>query len=89
MSFLVLSVSSYKSQRSQHQKVMGDLRFEWRRSDKSMMVAIREENKLTFFLPEWVARMDPMREHGSSRSAGALPDLKDYKYRDLCALCVL
>jgi hypothetical protein len=54
-----------------------------------MMVAIREENTLAFFLPEWVARMDPMREHGSSRSAGALPDPKDYKYRDLCVLSVL
>jgi hypothetical protein len=52
------------------------------------MGAIREENKLAFFLPEWVYRMDPMREHGSSRSAGALPDPKDYKYRDLCVLCL-
>ena len=41
-----------------------------------MMGAIREENKLAFFLPEWVARMDPMRQYGSSRSAGALFDLK-------------
>jgi hypothetical protein len=53
------------------------------------MGAIREENKLAFFLPEWVYRMDPMREHGSSRSAGALPEPKDYKDRDLCVLCVL
>ena len=54
-----------------------------------MMVALREENKLAFFLPEGVAMMDPMRQHGSSRSAGAFYDLKDYKYRDLCVLCGL
>ena len=54
-----------------------------------MMAAIWEQNKLAYFVAEWVARMDPMREHGSSRTAGALPDPRDYKYRDLCALCVL
>ena len=41
-----------------------------------MMGAFREENKLAFFLLERVARMDPMPWHGSSRSAGALFDLK-------------
>jgi hypothetical protein len=41
-----------------------------------MMGAFREENKLAFFLPERVARMDQMPWHGSSRSAGALFDLK-------------
>jgi hypothetical protein len=54
--------------------------------NNSMMVAFREENKLAFFLPERVARMDPMPWHGSSRSAGALFDLKEHK--TLCVLCV-
>ena len=54
-----------------------------------MMEAFREENKLAFFLPEWVARMDPMRQYGSSRSAGALCDLKGSNYKTLCVLCVL
>ena len=39
------------------------------------MGALEEENKLAFFLPQGLARMNPMRQHGSSRSAGALPDL--------------
>jgi hypothetical protein len=54
-----------------------------------MMGAIREEKKPAYFLPEGVYRMDPMRQYGSSRSAGALSDLKDYKYRNLCVLCGL
>ena len=39
------------------------------------MGALQEENKLAFFLPEGLARMNPMRQHRSSRSAGALSDL--------------
>jgi hypothetical protein len=39
------------------------------------MGALREEKKPAYFLPEGVARMDPMRQHGCSRSAGALSDL--------------
>ena len=38
------------------------------------MGALEEENKLAFFLPQGLARMNPMRQHGSSCSAGALPD---------------
>ncbi len=52
--------------------------------NNSMMGAFREENKLAFFLPEWVASMDPRLWHGSSRSAGALFDLK--KHKTLCVL---
>ena len=57
-------------------KVVRDLLSQRGRSDNSMMVAFREENKLAFFLTERVARMDPMPWHGSSRNAGALFDLK-------------
>jgi len=49
-----------------------------------MMGAFREENKSAFFLPERVARMDPMPWHGSSRSAGALFDLKKLLQNSLC-----
>ena len=82
------SASSNSPQRSL-QKEVRDFVKERSRSAKSMMAAIWEQNKLAYFVAEWVARMDPMREHGSSRTAGTLPDPRDYKYRDLCALCVL
>ena len=60
-----------------------------KRSDKSMMAAIWQQNKPAYFVAKWVARMDPMRQHGSSRSAGALLDPRDYKHRALCSLCGL